>query len=90
MFDPLLEEDPWVKEKVAEGEAKGRAEGKAEAASKELVRLVRRHYPALLDLAKARATKGDAPDVIEALIEQLWDAPNEQAARTLLETYPAS
>src|SRR5215469_14926150 len=86
MFDQLLEEDPWVKEKVAEGEAKGEAKG----ASKELVRLVRRHYLALLDLAQARATKGEPPDVLEALIEQLWDAPNEQAARTLLEISPAS
>ena len=30
MFDQLLEEDPWVKEKIAEGEAKGEAKGKAE------------------------------------------------------------
>src|SRR5262249_11534915 len=82
MFDPLLEEDPWVKEKVAEGEAK--------AASKELVRLVQGRYPALLHLAKARATKGEPLDVLDALIEQLWAAPNEQAARSLLETYPAS
>jgi hypothetical protein len=86
MFDQLLEEDPWVKEKVAEGEAKGRTNG----ASKELVRLVHGRYPALLDLAKARVTKGEPLDVLDALIEQLWAAPDEQAARTLLETYPAS
>jgi hypothetical protein len=86
MFDQLLEEDPWVKEKIAEGEAKGLTYG----ASKELVRLVQGRYPALLDLAKARATKGEPLDVLDALIEQLWAAPNEQAARSLLETYPAS
>ena len=82
MFDQLLEEDPWVKEKIAEGLTK--------AASKELVRLVQGRYPALLHLAKARVTKGEPPDVLDALIEQLWAAPDEQAARTLLETYPAS
>jgi predicted transposase YdaD len=94
MFDQLLEEDPWVKEKVAEGEAKGEAKGKAEGrtegASKELVRLVQGRYPALLHLAKARATKGEPLDVLDALIEQLWASPDEQAARTLLETYAAS
>jgi hypothetical protein len=89
MFDQLLEEDPWVKEKIAEGKAKGKAEGRTEGASKELVRLVQGRYPALLHLAKARATKGEPLDVLDALIEQLWAAPNEQAARTLLEAYPA-
>ena len=90
MFDQLLEEDPWVKEKVAEGVAKGRTEGRTEGASKELVRLVQSRYPTLLHLAKARATKGESLDVLDALIEQLWAAPNEQVARSLLETYPAS
>jgi hypothetical protein len=89
MFDPLLEEDPWVKEKVAEGVARGEAKGLTYA-SKELVRLVQGRYPALLHLAKARVTKGESLDVLDVLIEQLWAAPNEQAARTLLETYPAS
>jgi hypothetical protein len=85
MFDQLLEEDPWVKEKIAEGKAKGLTYG----ASKELVRLVQGRYPALLHLAKARATKGETLEVLDALIEQLWAAPDEQAARTLLEAYPA-
>jgi hypothetical protein len=83
MFDQLLEEDPWVKEKIAEGKAKGKAEGEARG-------LVQGRYPALLHLAKARVTKGEPPDVLDALIEHLWVAPDEQAARTLLETYPAS
>jgi len=86
MFDQLLEEDPWVKEKIAEG----KAEARTEAASKELLRLVQGRYPALLHLAKARVTKGEPPDALDILIEQLWAAPDEQAARTLLETYPAS
>jgi len=102
MFDQLLEEDSWVKEKVAEGKAKGRTEGKAEGrtegkaegrtegASKELVRLVQGRYPALLHLAKARVTRSEPLGVLDALIEQLWAAPDKQAARTLLETYPAS
>ena len=98
MFDQLLEEDPWVKEKVAEGEAKGEARGiakgeargEAKGRAKELVRLVQGRHPTLLHLAKARARKGEPLDVLDALIEQLWAAPNEQAARRLLETYPAS
>ena len=102
MFDHLLEEDPWVQEKVAEGEARGIAKGEArgiaegevkgrtEGASKELVRLVQGRYPALLHLATARATKGEPLDMLDVLIERLWAAPDEQAARTLLETDPAS
>ena len=86
MFDDLLEEDPWVMEKVAEGEAKGKAEG----ASRELVRLVQGRFPALLRLAKARITNGESLDVLDALIEHLWAASDEQAARQLLEAHPAS
>lgn len=98
MFDPLLEEDPWVKEKVANGEARGeargRAEGVAEGVLKEardlLVRFVQRYYPTLIDLAKARAMQGEQPGALNALLEQLWGANDEQAARTLLEHYSVS
>ena len=90
MYDELLEEDPWVKEKVAEGEAKGKAEGRTEGASRELVRLVQGRFPALLRLAKARITNGESLDVLDALIEHLWAASDEQAARQLLEAHPVS
>ena len=55
MFDPLLEEDPWVQEKVAEGVAKGMAEGVAKGeftgalkeAREMLDLIVQSLYPAL-------------------------------------------
>jgi hypothetical protein len=50
-----------------------------------LVRFVQRRYPALLDLAKARAMQCEQLSTLDALMDQLWVATDEQAARTLLE-----
>ena len=90
MFDSLLEEDPWVKEKVAEGEAKGMVKGALKEARKMLDLIVQKRYPTLIELAKARAIQSKQPSSLNALSEQLWDAADEQAARRLLEMTPVS
>ena len=86
MFDPLLEEDPWVKEKVAEGELKGELKQARDA----LVRFVQRRFPILTDMAKSRASEIDNLEVLNALSEQLWFASDEYVARALLVSAPAS
>jgi len=86
MFDPLLEEDPWVQEKVAEGVTKGALKEAREM----LDLIVQTLYPALIDLAKARAMQSEQPGALHALVKQLLNAKEEQAARRLLEDFPAS
>ncbi len=86
MFDPLLEEDPWVKEKIAEG----KLEGALEEARGILVRFVQRRYPALVQLARVRARQDRQREALDALIEQLWFAADEDAARALLEAHADS
>jgi hypothetical protein len=85
MFDPLLEDDPWVKEKVAESEARGIAKGKAEEARETLVRFVQRRFPSLADTVRAKAASLHQIETLNALMEQLWFASDEYAARALLE-----
>lgn len=89
MFDPLLEDDPWVKEKVAESEARGmargKAEGKAEEARETLVRFVQRRFPSLAEMVRAKAASLNQIETLNALMEQLWFASDEYAARALLE-----
>ncbi len=85
MFDPLLEEDPWIQELSAAKEAKGKAEGKLEEARSLLVKFVQKRFPALFVITQTKAAQIDQLDVLHALTEQLWLVPDEQAAGLLLE-----
>ncbi len=85
MFDPLLEDDPWVKEKVSEGEARGSARGELNQARETLVRFVQRRFPPLANLAQTRMEHAEQVRAVNALMEQLWFAADEYAARALLE-----
>lgn len=82
MFDSLLENDPWVQEKVAEG----RVEEKLSSRREILVNFIQTRFPALAETAKAKTAQLSQLETLNALMTQLWLAPDEQAARALLET----
>ena len=90
MFDPLLEDDPWVKEKVAESEARGIAKGELEAFRRVLLDIVRMCFPALGELAEATTACAEQPGALNVLVVQISAAKDEQAARQLLERFVAS
>lgn len=90
MFDPLLEDDPWVKEKVAESRARGIAEGKVESLRSVLVDIVTTRFPSLIPLAEAKTAQIEQPDILNVLVVQMSAASDEQAARRLLEGLSAS
>ena len=95
MFDPLLEDDPWVKERIAEGmargEAKGMAIGKAEGELKALRSILHsnlsRRFPALAELAEAKVVQIKQPEELNALVEQILLTSDEQRIRALLSAY---
>ena len=85
MFDPLsLEEDPWFKEKVAEGEARG----EIKAFRSMLLNIVRQRFPALSELAETKVAQINQPNMLNVLVLQIAMAPDEQTALNLLETDP--
>lgn len=84
MFDSLLEDDPWVKEKLAEREARVKLHQARETA----VRFVQRRFPALTELAQTKMQHANQVEEVNALMEQLWVVPDEFAARALLEMTP--
>ena len=86
MFDPLLENSPWVQEKLAEREARGEARGELHQAQKTVIRFVRRRFPTLAELASTRMRQATQTNAVNALLEQLWFASDEFAARALLES----
>ena len=89
MFDPLLEEDPWVmkvKERERlEGERRGVLEGELKSSRIILVKIVRKRFPSLAEVAEVRALQLDNPDLLVNLVEQVTVASGEQEARALLE-----
>lgn len=93
MFDPLLEQDPWIKELRAQDKAEaykaGREEGIAEGELRSLrsilVNIARKRFPALSALAEAKAAQVNQPEVLSVLTEQISLAADENAARKQLE-----
>lgn len=89
MFDPLLEDDPWVQEKVAESERKGEMRGKNQGELNKtreiVVRFIQRRFPALTKAAQTKMQHLDQVEVIDTLMNHLWEAPDENTARALLE-----
>lgn len=83
MFDPLLEEDPWVKEKVAEGEAREKLRSWREA----LQAVVSSRFPALSELAETRAGQIARPDRLNVLLVEMSVAKDERDARAILEQF---
>jgi len=68
-------------EGLAEGETRGKAEGLQEA----VVTVVEGRFPPLADLARQKVRRIHGPDALSMMLKSLAAAPNEAAARTLLE-----
>ncbi|MEO7019418.1 MAG: hypothetical protein ABI234_04645 [Ktedonobacteraceae bacterium] len=84
MFDPLLEESPWVQEKVAEGKAKGLAEGKLESMRGVILKIIQNRFPALSAAAEKRVEGMKQIKALDTLVDQLMQASNESEARVAL------
>ncbi len=92
MWDNLLEEDPYIKKKVAQSEAKGKAKGRAEGRAEgevtglqnAVVRIVRGRFPTLTELAQQKVAQVNETEVLYYLVEQLSTAPDETVVRWLL------
>jgi hypothetical protein len=92
MFDPLLEEDPWVKEKVAESEARGIAKGEAKGRAEEkllsrqvlILKIIKNRFPKLSKAAKKHVQGIQQLEVLDTLIDQLMQVTDEHEARAAL------
>jgi len=90
VFEQLLEQDEWVRRQKALSEQKGEQIGiaKGERALQEtLVTIVQMRYPALVELARQKATSSiRGLDALRLAIEQIVAAPDEATVRFLLNT----
>ena len=81
-YDSLVDEDPEVQEWVA----RGKAEGEIRGAQKMVVGIVQARFPALTELAHERVTLIRSTDALSRLVKLVATAPDEAAARWLLNT----
>ena len=93
MWDDLMEKDPKMrkirKESEAKGRAKGIAEGEVKALRKAVAVAVKLRFPSLAELAQQRVAQINRPDKLNLLLDQIANAPNEDAARSLLDLVAA-
>lgn len=95
-FKSVLDESPFVQERVAEAEEKGREvgreEGRAEgeiqgevkALQEMVVEFVQSRYPDLVELAQQRAERTKTPQALREVIGLLFTAPDEKAVQWYL------
>jgi hypothetical protein len=80
MYDPLLEEDPWVQ---GYGE-KREARGKTEATRQNIALIVQARFPRLEDLAMERVERIADLEALQKVLVALSAAPDERSARRYL------
>jgi hypothetical protein len=92
MFDSLLEQDPYIQElkarfaaEAAEAEVKGEVKGLQIA----VIEIVRRRFPALLDIAQQRVERVNKPDALSQFVGQISTVPDEATASWLISTLAA-
>ena len=85
MWDDLFEKDPKMRKILREREAKGLVEGWRQA----VIAVVRLRFPDLVEQAQQRVAQINKPDKLYHLLEQIENAPDEDAARSLLDLVAA-
>ncbi len=89
MWDDLMEKDPKMRKIRRESEAKGRTEGLVEGLRQAVITAVRLRFPHLIELAQQRVVQINRPDKLNLLLDQITIAPDENAARSLLDLVAA-
>ena len=88
-YDSLLDEDPEIKEKIAQSKLQGELQGKVEALQEMAMVAVKDQYPTLAELAQERVLLVRQPEMLRQLVKQIYKAPDETTARWVLNTFAA-
>jgi len=88
-YDSLLDEDPEIKEKIAQGELKGELRGELQGAQKIVVTFLEARFPSLTELGQQKVMLIRSTDILSMLAKQIATAPDETTARWLLDTIAA-
>ena len=82
-YDSLLDQDPYIQEKIALERALERNES-IQAFQDTIIEIVKTRFPNLIELAQQRVVQIRKLDDLKRFIIQLSTAPNQTAARRIL------
>lgn len=68
-----------------EGKLEGREEGKLEGLQEAVLNVVEARFPPLMELARQRVKRASKPDAVNLVLRGVATAPDENAARFVLE-----
>lgn len=85
MYDDLFENNPKIKKIRAESKERGKTEGQTMALRRAVVNIVQKRFPVLVELARKRTSHISKLAALDNLVLDISDAPDEAAARALLE-----
>jgi hypothetical protein len=85
MYDPLLEEDPWVQEYGQRREAQGEVRGKAEAIRHSIEKLVQIRFPDLREPVMKRVSQIQDPAALEQILITIGITQNDTLAKNYLQ-----
>ena len=91
-YDSLLDSDPYIQQKVALERTLERDKALSEALQAfrdTLIEITRNRFPALTEIAQRRVAQIQAIESLQQLIVQLSLAPDQAAARRILQNSPA-
>jgi hypothetical protein len=90
MFDPLLEEDPWVQEygaqREAKGEAKGEARGKIQSMRQNIETIIQLRFPDLREPVMNYVDRMKEPMSLQHLLIVLATMKDDEQARSYLKS----
>ena len=81
MYDSLLDLDPELQERMAKAKLSGQQEM--------VIEVIQLLFPNLAETAKNQVIHLDDPDKLSLLVKQIATAPDEPAARWILDNYAA-
>ena len=92
-FESLLDEGHFVQRRKAESREEGREEGHeeglAEGLQEALITTVEIRFPSLVDMGHEKIRQIKKPDTLRLLLKGMKTAPNEEAARLILDLFAA-
>ena len=85
MYDDLFENDPKIKKMRAASLVEGEVRGRTKELRRMVVKVMQRRFPALVELARKRTAHINKLDVLDSLVDDIIEAPDEATARASLE-----
>ena len=86
MYDPLLEEDPWVQEYGGRQKAEGKTGGKTEGMRQSIEMIVQIRFPDLRDSVMERVKQLQDPIVLQTILLMLGLTSEDLQARHYLQS----